>query len=323
MSKKYRSFKYYVLISLLITACQPNNSNPDTPTKSNPIKKIFYQAKVHDYAPMSIPDFFETIIKNHEKDYAEIIQDEYLNNCKERQIDHHDSTTRRHYYAIRMLHDMFTGQSASNCSRGDAWNIPYMWHWVTPNPRHDIYLKATDERLKDIKPPKEFGKYNSVADIDRTPYLFLSELFSETPKYYSKSCGDFSTYGWCSEREMAFISLVSLLGYTGKVKAEGGHSWSELIINAPLTDGTTQNFLVRVDNTFDSVYLEKISRADLPKWQQDMGDSSTKRWYNKKALSKTEQQKIKDFIVPSNVSKELEKQFVKHINETIRTGVIY
>jgi len=54
-----------------------------------------------------------------------------------------------------------------------------------------------------------------------------------------------------------------------------------------------------------------------------MGDSSTKRWYNDKALSKTEQQKIKDFIVASAVSKELERQFVKYINETIRVGVIY
>ena len=122
---------------------------------------------------------------------------------------------------------------------------------------------------------------------------------------------------------MAFISLVSLLGYTGKVKAEHGHSWSELIIAAPMTDGTKQNFLVRVDNTFDSVFWEKISRADLRKWQQNMGDSSTQRWYNKKALSTTEQQKIKDFIVPSAVSKELEKDFVRYINETIRTGVIY
>lgn len=312
-----------ILIAFSVFSCKTDNSNPDSPPKSSPLKKIFYQAKIHDYAPLSIPDFFETMIKNHEKDYTEIIETEYLNDCKERQIDHRDSTTRRHYYAIRMLHDVFTGQSPSNCSRGYAWNIPYMWHWVTPNPRHDIYLKETDELLKEIKPPKEFGKYNSVADIDRTPYLFLSELFTEKPKYYSESCGDFSTFGWCSEREMAFISLVSLLDYTGKVKAENGHSWSELIVAAPLTDGTKQNFLVRIDNTYDSVYWEKISRAELQKWQQDMGDSSTKKWYNKKALSTTEQQKIKAFIVPSKVSKELEKDFVRHINETIRTGVIY
>ena len=164
------------------------------------------------------------------------------------------------------MHDLFTSQSATNGSKGEILNIPYMWHWVTPNPRHQISFTASKTLLQDMKPPIEFSKYNSYADIDRTPFLYLTDLVAESPKYYSESYGEFSTFGWCSEREMAFVFLFEMMGFDGKVMAEGNHSWSEFLITMNLNDKNSANFMVKVDNTFDTLNWETIQNSDINNW---------------------------------------------------------
>ena len=78
--------------------------------------------------------------------------------------------------------------------------------------------------MKDTKSHNDFLKYRSYDDIDRTPYLFLSDIVDKDLKYYSESCDTFSTFGWCSEREMAFVALITLLDFEAKVVSEGNHS---------------------------------------------------------------------------------------------------
>jgi len=281
------------------------------------IKRILpkmHTVKVYEYAPMSIPDFFTALIKNHQQDYLQFAKAEYLSACKELGVDATDEENLHKYFSVKMLHDLFTSQSASNCAVGEIWNIPYYWHWIPNNPRHEIYLKDNKQLLKNMPPSKGFKKYQSYADIDRTPYLFLSELFEPSPKYYSELCGDFSTFGWCSEREMAFISLLCILDYKGKVKAEGGHSWSELIVQFKQKSGDYQSIKIVVDNTFDGLEFTSIRKPEMKIWEQEMGDSKTTRWYNEKALSKREQQKIKQHIVSSEIMAVLEKKLVAYLN---------
>ena len=40
-----------------------------------------------------------------------------------------------------------------------------------------------------------------------------------------------STFGWCSEREMAFGALMAELGVSTKIKQEGIHVWSEMLVS--------------------------------------------------------------------------------------------
>ena len=305
--------KKYLLLFLLITCSSCNRT--ETPVKTiKRILPILSTVEVHEYVPMSIPDFFTALINNHQQDYLQFAKEEYIAVCKKLGIDETNEENLHKYFTIKILHDLLTSQAVNNCATGQIWNIPYYWHWIPDNPRHEIYLKSNKELLKDLPPAKGFSKYQSYADIDRTPYLFLSDLFAPKPKYYSDICGDFSTFGWCSEREMAFISLVSLLNFKGKVKAEHGHSWSELIVPFQQAGGTYQQVIVEVDNTFDMLKFDPISKTELKTWERELGDSKTKRWYNKKALSKKEQQKIKEHIVSSEVMAKLERKLVAYLN---------
>ena len=113
---------------------------------------------------------------------------------------------------------------------------------------------------------------------------------------------------------MTFIRLVSLLNFKGKVKAEHGHSWSELIVSFKQAAGTYQQVIVEVDNTFDILKFNPITTTELKVWERALSDSKTKRWYNEKALSKREQQKIKEHIVSSEVMAKLERKLVAYLN---------
>ena len=301
---------YFTLLFLVSQSCQVDSVDKT-------IENLFYQVKMHKYAPCNIPSFFEQLVNNHIVDYEQFALQEYHDICVLHNIDAHNKENKQKYYTIKILHDLFTSQSAQNCAIGQAWNIPYYWHWIENNPRHKIYLKESGKLLKDIKPNKEFGNYHSKADIDRTPYLFLSDLFSEGPQYTSKDCGEFSTFGWCSEREMAFVSLMTLLGHKGKVAAQGGHSWTELIMTMNLSNGKKGYFKVNVDNTFDKIGWNLISESEIKKWETELGDSKTKRWYNEKAVSSKEQNRISNFQISPTVMHKLEREFVSFLNRRI------
>ena len=213
-------------------------------------KTMAFKVKSYKYNASTIPQFFLRLVQNHLVDFKRIENKVYQEHCQSNAIVNKDSTNIHHYFTLKILHDIFTSNSAVNCSKGEILNIPYQWHWVEQNPRHEIVFLENNTLLKDTNPPKNFSRYNSYADIDRTPYLYLSDLSLSTPKYYSKSCDTFSTFGWCSEREMAFVCLLELLGYSGKVVTEGNHSWSEFLVSMKINSNSAQQFLFTVDNTF-------------------------------------------------------------------------
>jgi len=218
----------FILISF---SCRENST-----THSKNINKVKYDhlVKISNYSVNTIPTFFDAVVGEHLKELKIIDSSLFRQFCISNNLELENSQNAKRFYTISFLHKFFTCQNASNGSRGGIINIPYYWHWVTPNPRYEIFLNNSNKKLSEVRPPEEFSKYKSFADIDRTPYLFLSELFLDSPKYYSSLCDTFSTFGWCSEREMAFVSLLDILGYKGKVIAENNHSWSEFII--PMID---------------------------------------------------------------------------------------
>lgn len=299
-----------LIIFLLIFAVGCENNGIKIPN-------VFHQVKSHNYEEVSIPEFIELLIMNHWDEFIKIYSKEYNALCQDKKIDEKNDENQRKYYKLKILHELFTSKSAMNCSVGEIWNIPYMWHWVNENPRHEIYLKATNKLLTQIKPTREFGRYKSVADIDRTPYLFLSDLFTEGEKYMKKNCNSFSTFGWCSEREMAFVSLLQIMKITSKVRASNGHSWTEAIIDLEREDGGKSNFKIVVDNTFNKIEVDEINIRDVKNWKKDTGKSETQKWYNKKAKSEKEQKLIENFTVKKSVSKKLEKEVVEYLNERI------
>ena len=298
-----------------------NSCAQSSPSKSNDRiereKKAIYKVETYQYDSLTIPLFFKNLVNNHIKDFAKRHSLTFKEFCLSNKINPVDSANIEKFYTIKILHELFTSKTASDGSKGDILDIPYMWHWIKPNPRYEIYFVGSNTLLKNTKPPKEFSKYNSYADIDRTPFLFLSDLVYPELRYYSSSYGVFSTFGWCSEREMAFVALTTLLDYKGKVVAEGNHSWSELLIPMKLINGELQTFKVAVDNTFNSIDWSPLEKQEISKWQKHIGDSKLAKWYNQKAKSITELNKIQNHFVSNKSMLRIENKLVKYLNKKI------
>jgi len=286
-------------------------------SKNRDSRSVDSRVKIVEYSVNTIPAFFEAIIKEHFKEIKTLDSSLYKQFCASNELDSKNSKNEYRYYTLSFLHKFFTCQNASNGSRGEIINIPYYWHWVSPNPRYNIYFNKSNKKLNEIKPSKEFSKYKSVADIDRTPYLFLSDIFVDDPKYYSSLSDTFSTFGWCSEREMAFVSLLDILGYDGKVIAENNHSWSEFIIPMIVNENQSKEFKVKVDNTFDEMDWENVLPADIISWKKYQGKSKLANWYNLKAHSEKEKVQISTFPISKVAIKRIENGLVDYFERAI------
>jgi hypothetical protein len=125
-----------------------------------------------------------------------------------------------------------------------------------------------------------------VADIDRIPALYLGDLVSEKPGYLHPDCGTFFTFGWCSEREMAFTALFTAWGYPAKIWQSGIHTYSVVWCEFRTTSGSTVNLAAEVDTTFDSVTWREVPQGTQPdRWLEETGSGAQIDWYNRKARS--------------------------------------
>lgn len=271
-----------------------------------------FHPKTFGYNRTAVPLFFKELIQNHRNDFQAVDSSSFKDAARKHSIKEADSVNVTTFYTFHILHKLFTSHSASNYSRGDLLNIPYFWHWTTPNPRYGIIDLETNRKLIEKTPPKEFSKYKSFADIDRTPYLFLSDLVSEKPKYNTPECGNFNTFGWCSEREMAFVSLLSTMGYEGKVITRGNHSWSEFIVPLRNNQNSTNFFKVTIDNTFDKMELESIPANRIPAWRNQKNDGLGD-WYNQKAHTETELKPIRNLQITSTAAQDIENKVVAYL----------
>ena len=296
------SFSYYDTYNLRVS--------PNFKEAPNHIDK-------HHNDSLPLPDFFKEIVTTNLKRFQSIEEKEYKHFCLVNDISYGDSSNNDKYFTLSILHQLFTCQDATNCSKGEILNIPYQWHWIQPNPRNEIYFKSNTVLLKDTKPPKEFSKYNSFAEIDRTPYLFLSDLVSPDNQYYSSSCDTFSSFGWCSEREMAFVALTKFFNIEGKVVAEFNHSWSEFLIPFKLNTGKIQYFTAKVDNTFNSIQWSHIGLSEISQWKKYFGNTEQRNWYNQKANSTLELSKISSHIVSHKAMTRINKAISKYIDRKL------
>ncbi len=267
------------------------------------------------YDSLSIPQFFDALYNNHRVALQHIDSSLFASWYAENKLLPGDSVEEILLGKIQLLHRLFTAQYATNGSRGEIINIPYFWHWVKPNPRHEITDIVTGKKLVDLKPPKGYGKYATYADMDRTPDLFLIDLFSNQPKYYTEECDTFATFGWCSEREMSFVAITSLMGFESKVIVSGNHSWSELLLPMKNQNGQYELCVFQVDNTFDVVAMKIISEDESIRWRADMGKAGSPKWYNDQAHSMTNLNRISEYVVPPASMEKMESALVKWIRK--------
>jgi hypothetical protein len=247
---------------------------------------------------LTVLDYFDDLYSRNYAAYKPIRQEYFLDFCKEFEVDEGNSQNQDLFFKLYFMHDLFTGTACVDFVTGGVLQLPYLWHWVEPNPRHTITYLPKKRHLVKIPPPKEFARYKSHADIDRIPSLYLKDLFTGTPLYFHRSTGDFYSFGWCSEREMAYAALMKALGYNCKIKQTGIHVQTEICIDLIRADKSAVTVNIKVDNSMDYLEWGTLKKGvTVQEWKKDLGSGKQVAWYNEVAFSKKEQQWIKTTIV--------------------------
>ncbi len=260
----------------------------------------------------TLPEFIEKLFEENALEYVPIRHDEYLAFCTDRWINFADTSNMRSYYFIQFVHELMTGSSATDCAVGGILRIPYFWHWVNPNPRYSIVRLPDSISLADVDPPAQAGQYKSLADIDRTPVIYLSDLVTVQPGYSHPGCGDFHTFGWCSEREMAFCTLMKTLGYRCKTTQSGIHTWSEVLLTFMDFDSNKVCLQCQVDNTFNMIGWKLVPDSALADWEQEVGDRTQIEWYNRVIRSDSELQSVRDIVVSDSAAFRIRRAIARY-----------
>ena len=268
------------------------------------------------FCQVNLTTFFNNLYDNFESQIKFNNHSAFNRFCINNDIDCSEDLNQYNYHFILFLHELLTSTSATDFATGGILQIPYLWHWTNPNPRHNITYLPDSVHLSTINPPEDFSNYQSYADIDRIPSLYLKELFSDKPQYFHEEFGYFFTFGWCSEREMAFNTLMSLLGFESKIKQSGIHVWSELLVSFLNTNGDNIILIAQVDNTFDTLYWQNPpDNFSVENWKQDLGDGTQIDWYNQKAHSSLQKNHVLEISVSDNVSDRINELVLNAVNE--------
>jgi len=265
---------------------------------------IMFSPAISSYAAPSLPEFFKGLYAEHRDELSQRYGKSLDKILRQFEIGKDTGIVRGKLLPLFFYHALFTSSDAIDCARGGILEIPYFWHWVDPNPRYDLIYVPDGKPLNKTRPPKGFEKYKSYADIDRTPAIYLQNLVADQPLFRHPSCGEITTFGWCSEREMAFANLMTILGYQVKIIQSGIHVWSEVLLEI-LAERQKGYAVCAVDNTFNTVRCERLSKP-LSRWSRDFGDGAQVAWYNKKALSEAELTAVRNIVVTAGAEERIE-----------------
>ena len=198
------------------------------------LKSIFFTLISLSYtvgfSQENIVVFLNTIYNEYKDDCHNKYDIKYILCDSKNDIDYNKELNYEIIYKLYFLHQLFTTNAAKDCSASGILAIPYFWS----DSRNNISAPKTSKML------------------DRTPEIFLSDLVSSDAKYSHEECGKFHTFGWCAEREMAFVALLRNMGFKAEVIASNGHAWTQVNINLYPEGG---NQFITIDNTFNDFYI--------------------------------------------------------------------
>ncbi len=155
-----------------------------------------------------------------------------------------------------------------------------------------------------LPPPAGFGKFKTWADVDRLPSLYLGDLAAEQPRYLHPRYGAIETFGWCSEREMAFGVLLAAQGVRAKIKQKDIHVWSEALLELRGKDGKARPTVIAFDNTFATVEAWPLA-GSRQAWAGDFGSGADVRWYNRVSHSAEQAARVKAIRVGPGAAKRM------------------
>jgi hypothetical protein len=111
-------------------------------------------------------------------------------------------------------------------------------------------------------------------------------MVAPTVRFAHPEFGRFSTFGWCSEREMAFACLLNLMGYPSHVIAPSNHAITKTRADFRKKNGAVIPILFSCDNTFNHM------SSSVPPF------SAFNNIYDRRSSDPQEVAKVKTITVP-------------------------
>ena len=182
---------------------------------------------------------------------------------------------------ILYMHLLLSSNFATNGDTFGAFQIPFFWNYTDPNPRDSIFHKKRGRTLCKLPPPYEMPGYLSLASVDRVPTVFWGDFVTDEPKYSWDYLQGFYTFGWCSEREMAFKAWLGIEGIQGDICFKDNHVWTEVVLPS------LPDYMLFIDNSLNRFEMRPISKRTKPV----VGDKYL-GWYNQNGANKITQKKL-------------------------------
>ena len=200
------------------------------------------------------------------------------------------------------MHLLLTSNYAWNNDAFGGFRIPYFWNFTAANPRDSILLISNGKKLKQLAPPAG-SSFHTMATLERVPVIFWGDFMTDEPKYEWIDSSTFYTFGWCSEREMAFKAWMGISGMAGNIAFKGNHVWMEIEVA-----GVPDVFFY-IDNTFNRFEIKPVSQ----KTHIDPKDHYL-TWYNQNGADKNIQKKLSAMTISSKRADDLLRQIISFFN---------
>jgi|GEM_PF-5797394 len=190
---------------------------------------------------------------------------------------------------LAYMHLLLTCYYSVDGDTSGGFGIPYFWDYTDHNPRENI--------LKRGKTLKQLG----IATQDRTPYIFWSDFTTDEPQYSWGHISAFYSFGWCSEREMAYKAWLSVLGIKATIGIKADHVWTEVEL-----PGQPDYFLF-VDNTFNRFEVWPVSKRP----PLEAGNKYI-NWYNQQGADKTTVKRLSMLSISAKRAAKLQRQIISY-----------
>ena len=203
---------------------------------------------------------------------------------------------------LAYMHMLLTCYYSVDGDTSGGFGIPYFWNYTNHNPRENIVHIKKGKTLKQL--PAVAGTQGaSMATLDRTPLIFWGDFMTEEPQYSYEHISAFYSFGWCSEREMAFKAWLGVVGIKSTIGIRADHVWTE--VDLPGMPG----YFLFIDNTFNRFEIWPVSKR--PKLE--VGNKYI-NWYNQQGSDKTIQKKLASLTISPKRASSLEHQILTYFN---------
>jgi hypothetical protein len=265
--------------------------------KSRTLLALFLICASHSFGQIHFFHFVDSLFQKKEIQESVVLKQQVQNaGYKFTGVDSVDQLVLKLAY----MHLLMTCYYSVDGDTSGGFGIPYFWNYTNHNPREQII------DIKKGKPLKQIPAYPgsggaSMATLDRTPYIFWSDFMTDEPRYSYEHISSFYTFGWCSEREMAYKAWLTVTGVKSTIGIKADHVWTE--IDLPGQPG----YFLFVDNTFNRFEIWPVSK----KPPLEIGNKYI-NWYNQQGADKTIAKKLSSLVISPKRAADLEHQIMAY-----------